>query len=632
MVPVSAPDEFGAPVSIDTDVWVPDGTPPSGGWPVVALFHGGGGDKASQYDSDRAKWFAERGYFTFLYSARGHGASGGQVTVAGPKEVRDAFDVLAWALKTFPIDRSKIVLWGISQGGLHTNLLQAWAADRTLNPTGISFRALIPGNTPDRTFEALVEHQRAVKLSFGVGLIGTYIGGTRGKVAPIVDKWIATAGADVPATYGSGDVCDFTGHDTPSSTMKQDLAARSVGCFASRYTLPAFWAQSFDDELFTVDMALTLPTTRLYLSMGGHGAPASVKSVELERFEEQAAFLDHVIRGAPLRGPRVVYWSRDPAVVVPAGAKQYPERAWVRQEAPSWPPPGVVARSFPLGSSDRPLSPVSEDTRNDPVVASAIGTSPPSTRAGDAFVWESSAFDRDTELSGPPSVRASWTPAGREFQLVAKFFAVAPDGTHTLMTRGIAGVRDAVPGTKQDVVVRGRHTSVLLRRGYKVAVWITAGDTSFYKAYPAAAGGMLGAGASSVTLPLRTPSPAAACGDTVPPSSSIAALRVTRRALRVRGRASDTGCAGAVRRVRVAVARESGRRCRFLQADGRFSGARSCHRTSYLDARGSARWSFSLRGRFARGRYKLWSRAVDTAGNVERKASRRNLARARARR
>ena len=257
--------------------------------------------------------FADDGYVVVSYSARGHGNSGGQTSVAGPAEIRDLFDVTAWALShsEFHIDRARIALSGYSQGGLHTNLGQVWSNDPAVNPYGISFRALEPGNTPDLVFNALVPNS-VLKLSFGVGLIETYLGGsTSGKLAPVVDKWLATAAADAPQLYGSGDLCDRSTHDTATSTMQQDLAWRSVGCQPGRLGLPWLWAQAFDDGLFTPDMAISMwnrapnrDKHRLYLSMGGHAAPAADQSVEQDRFDTQRRFLDAVMQGKSLPGPR----------------------------------------------------------------------------------------------------------------------------------------------------------------------------------------------------------------------------------------------------------------------------------------------------------------------------------------
>jgi hypothetical protein len=87
-----------------------------------------------------------------------------------------------------------------------------------------------------------------------------------------------------------------------------------------------------------------------------------------------------------------------------------------------------------------------------------------------------------------------------------------------------------------------------------------------------------------------------------------------------------------MRSVRVAIGRRlSARRCRFLRGDGRFGPAVSCLRTTYLSARGAARWSLSVRARLPRGRYVAWVRGIDVFGNVERKARSRNLSRFRIR-
>ncbi|MDQ5808904.1 MAG: hypothetical protein M3320_09530, partial [Actinomycetota bacterium] len=361
-VDVRAPGELGEPVSLEANAWVPDGSAPARGRPLVMLFHGGGGTKDSAYDVLRAKAFAEHGAVTVLYSARGHGSSGGQVTVAGPKEISDLFDMTADAIERFgPVDRDKVSLWGISQGGLHTNLGQVWAHDAAINPYGIRFVALQPGNTPDRVFEALVDRE-IVKLSFGVALVGLYQASTQGKVAPIVDKWIATAAADVPGAYG-GDVCDMSGHDEPGSTMKADLAARSVGCRLDRWTPPVHWSQAFDDTLFPVDMATRSvrahghPKDHLYLSTGGHAAPGSDAAVEFDRLAHEIAWLEHVRDGAPLLQPRVVYWVRDPAVPVEYGALRYGPAAWLRRTADAWPPPGTASRTFKLGGDEVTLTP-----------------------------------------------------------------------------------------------------------------------------------------------------------------------------------------------------------------------------------------------------------------------------------
>ncbi|HEY6761158.1 MAG TPA: Ig-like domain repeat protein [Baekduia sp.] len=116
--------------------------------------------------------------------------------------------------------------------------------------------------------------------------------------------------------------------------------------------------------------------------------------------------------------------------------------------------------------------------------------------------------------------------------------------------------------------------------------------------------------------------PIAATPDRTPPTTTIRRVTTTKQPITLHGTASDA--AGSIRRVRVSVARHIGKLCRFLQANRTFSKARSCDKTSYLDAKGTSAWSLKLPS-LPHGRYTIWTRGIDAAGNVERKGRGRNL-------
>jgi subtilase family serine protease len=117
------------------------------------------------------------------------------------------------------------------------------------------------------------------------------------------------------------------------------------------------------------------------------------------------------------------------------------------------------------------------------------------------------------------------------------------------------------------------------------------------------------------------------CTDATAPRSRIkrTSLRATRRRLVLAGSASDRGCgasgAGKVKRVRVAVARLSGKRCRFVALRAGFSKQRSCKTAGYLVARGTTKWKLSLRRRLPAGTYRAYVRATDSAGNAGKAAT-----------
>lgn len=539
MVAVTTPDDNGAAVTIDTDVYLPAARPPRSGYPLMLVFHGGASRKDNPFDATHAQAFAKHGYASLIYSQRGHGQSGGLVNVAGPQEMRDLFDVLAWAFKirgrgskpahpAFRLDRRRIGLQGYSQGGLHVNLGQVWHASKLYDPYGFRFRVLEPGNTPDMVMQALVPNQ-VFKFTWAEGLFGTY--SSTGKLGSAFKRWIVQAAADAPLYDRPR--CDASRHDTPTSTIEQDLAFRSPGCFVSRMTLPSLWAQSFDDGLFPPELAISMwrrmsdrRDNRLYLSMGGHGAPQADPAAEDDRLRSQIKFADHFLRGRPLRMPRVVYWTRDPAVVVSANKYSYPAGAWYRQTSGQWPPRGIRVRTYRLAANGTavegasapagslPLTPLSSDESNDPVALTAvsstpIGTSPVRALPATGFPGLVASFitaplSSDLELSGPAVGHLRWSPNSSNTQLVTKLFDRAPDGTMTLMTRGVTGLRAAAIGAPRNVIVAGSDTSFLLRRGHRVVIWVMSGDVPYYRQYGDSGGGVLSEGSvSTLSLPLR---------------------------------------------------------------------------------------------------------------------------------
>ena len=117
------------------------------------------------------------------------------------------------------------------------------------------------------------------------------------------------------------------------------------------------------------------------------------------------------------------------------------------------------------------------------------------------------------------------------------------------------------------------------------------------------------------------------CIDRIAPNSTFS-KKVTvarkRRGVTLTGRSRDRGCGakgvGKVNRVRVAIARKTGKLCRFAKADGSFGPKISCLRTSYLSAKGTSRFRFTYRHHLPKGKYLAWARGIDSVGNIERKA------------
>ncbi|HKN93897.1 MAG TPA: thrombospondin type 3 repeat-containing protein [Thermoleophilaceae bacterium] len=75
--------------------------------------------------------------------------------------------------------------------------------------------------------------------------------------------------------------------------------------------------------------------------------------------------------------------------------------------------------------------------------------------------------------------------------------------------------------------------------------------------------------------------------------------------------------------VRVALARKSGSRCRWLNSKGHLGGATSCSKPRFMKAKGTDHWSLRVKVR-GRGSWRVLSRAVQDGGTVETALSRNN--------
>jgi predicted acyl esterase len=102
----------GVPIAVS--VYLPDGTAPASGWPGVMALHGLNGNRG-QLATLAAGTLAE--YAVLTYDARGHGASGGQITVDGPREIADVRELFAWFAARGDVRDDRIGAWGISYGG-----------------------------------------------------------------------------------------------------------------------------------------------------------------------------------------------------------------------------------------------------------------------------------------------------------------------------------------------------------------------------------------------------------------------------------------------------------------------------------------------------------------------------------
>lgn len=135
-------------VSIAATLYLPDGAPPAGGWPALVFLHGLSGSRQEMNALVEGYGFVGGSYAVLTFDARGHGESGGLVTIDGPREIEDVRAIHAWLASRPDVADEKIGAWGISYGGgaIWNSLVAGvpWGAAVTVETWTDLYSALMP--------------------------------------------------------------------------------------------------------------------------------------------------------------------------------------------------------------------------------------------------------------------------------------------------------------------------------------------------------------------------------------------------------------------------------------------------------------------------------------------------------
>jgi len=259
-------------VTISLSRYTPDGAAPAGGWPGVLVLHGLAGNRGTvEAVSTR---LARAGYAVLAYDARGHGASGGEITLAGPREVAD-LRALRNAFAARPeVHDTRIGAWGISYGGG-----QIWNA----LAAGVPFAAVEVFETWTSLYDALWPQDLARS-----GIVG-------GLAASIA--------ARSPLVAGIRD-------DAVQSRNLAAVRALAEGRSASRrfgsIRTPVYLFQGRVDFVFDLDQATRAFAAirgpkKLYAGNFGH-PPSTFPGIDQAYVTQQVvAWYDRFLKGVPNR-------------------------------------------------------------------------------------------------------------------------------------------------------------------------------------------------------------------------------------------------------------------------------------------------------------------------------------------
>jgi alpha-beta hydrolase superfamily lysophospholipase len=258
--------------------YVPEGTPPAGGWPAVMMFHGLGQTRNSfdlnNWSANRVAetYLVPRGYAVLTFDARAHGESGGLFSLDGPRELQDTRELFAWLTSHRDVNASRVGAFGVSYGGG-----MVWLA----TVSGVPFAAAAVAATWTDLHEALIP-QSLIRAGVVVGFSQDI---PQSRYDPSLAGILRAATSE---------------EDTPD--IRAFLAERSTRTRLANVTTPVFMLQGRRDFAFDANQAIAAykllkGPKRLYLGDLGH-APAPNPPAELDHFAtEIRGWFDRYLKG-----------------------------------------------------------------------------------------------------------------------------------------------------------------------------------------------------------------------------------------------------------------------------------------------------------------------------------------------
>ncbi len=267
-------------VQIAATYYVPDGTLPSGGWPTVMMLHGLGEYRTftqnavgMSVNTIAETQLVPQGYAVLTFDARGHGASGGLVSIDGPREIQDVRELFNWLAALPSINAQRIGAFGYSYGGG-----ALWRA----TAEGVPFAAIEVGTAWTDLYSSFVPQDLA-RTGVVLGFWQSISARAAPEIEPILND--ALAGRNLAA-------------------VRAFAAQRSTRQLLGQIKVPTFLLQGRRDFAFDLDQALVpyqrlKVAKRLYIADFGH-APSTLPKGELEHvLPEGRLWFDRFLKGLP---------------------------------------------------------------------------------------------------------------------------------------------------------------------------------------------------------------------------------------------------------------------------------------------------------------------------------------------
>ncbi|MER5636274.1 CocE/NonD family hydrolase [Kitasatospora sp. NPDC002227] len=475
-------------------------------------------DWTAPCDAQRHPWYAAHGYASVRVDIRGHGNSGGLPgDEYSAQELADGVEVVEW-LAAQPWCTGRVGMFGLAWGGSNSLQIAALAPeplkavvtvcgtdDRYDNDGRYFGGSLLAAGLPARSATLLAFTARPPDPK--------YVGDDWRRM------WLERLAAITPLVH------PWLTHRTRDGYWRRGSVREDYGAVEAAVLAVGGWADPYRDTVLRLVEHLKAPVRGIigpwshqYPDRGLPPGPA------IGFLQESLRWWDHWLKGVDtgvMAEPALRSWMNES--VPPATAYANRPGRWIGDE--SWPSPDVRPVHYGLddalrtaGTAERfvPVrSPQHTGIDAGPFVPSGNAADlPPDQREEDgrSVCFDSTPLPERVELLGRAGVRLRVRCDARRGQVAARLCDVAPDGSSTLVTRGVLdlsarhGRQEAVewePGAVEDVEFElvgiahafppGHRLRLALSSAYWPWVWPRPGTTGFE----------LDPGHSALTLPVR---------------------------------------------------------------------------------------------------------------------------------
>jgi putative CocE/NonD family hydrolase len=484
-------------------------------------------DAHAPSDATIHPYFAGHGYAAVRVDIRGSGDSDGVLRDEySRQEHDDALEVIAW-IAAQPWCTGAVGMTGISWSGF--NSLQV-AARR---PPAL--KAIITACSTDDRYDNDVHYMGGVPLSYYLLPWASVMLAFNARPPDpqiVGERWRELWSERLEHNVDLSEL--WLAHQARDDYWRHGSICEDYGAIECAVLAVGGWADAYVDAIFRMLERLGCPR-RAIVGPWGHqwpheGSPGPAIGFLQEAVRWWDQWLKGVDRGV-MDEPMLRAWMQD-AVTPEGGAIERPGR-WVAE--PAWPPGDDTPSELRFMLGQRGLREPSATPEPD---AGALSHRSPQTVGLDAGAWcaygnpadlpgdqrrddalslslDSSPLPERTELLGRPRLGlrvASDQPAAF---VVARLCDVAPDGTSTLITRGVLNLchhaghdepRALEPGVPVDVELALKSVAYALPAGHRIRLAISTSYWPWLWPSPVPATLTIAtAGASRLGLPIRAP-------------------------------------------------------------------------------------------------------------------------------